>query len=273
MSNEPELDFGFLTQNQKPKPIFYLSLSSSVLGADPAEALPGLKEQGISSLDIDRIYGKEVMELTNEELKRLEKAMKAAGLSVARANGSLGMSLLSQSFEVDKQQLERALEVADWLGTSYIKTGSFIVPHGHNPAEYRDEVVQRLTEFAEMAQPWGIILLLENSPACYASSAEDCADLLKEISSSNLRFSFNLSNFLEVKEKPCRDSFAPVQNHLTFLNLDATLFESESSLETAEIPELLQAMWDNGYQGNLNLNATGEPLLKLKKLVSAVSGN
>lgn len=252
MSFEPELDFGFLTQNQKPKPIFSYSTSLKLTEDDPTTLFESLKKHGITGIDLAGAWGKELYELTNEDLKRLEKILKETELAISRVNSQIGAIGIEDAFEPEKLKFERMLEVADWFGASYIKVSSF-KGDGTNP-EQLAEAIKRLSELAELAQPWGIIMLHENAPGYIGDKAERCKEIIYEVASSNLRTSFNPAQFVEVGEKPLSEAYEPMLAQYTYVQLESSLFQSPETLEQSELKELLGTMWEKGYQGYLNLD-------------------
>ncbi|MEI7554154.1 TIM barrel protein [Candidatus Chlorohelix sp.] len=281
MSFEPELDFGFLTQNQKPKPLFSYSTSLNLSQDDPTTLFESLKKAGITGIDLASAWGKELYELTNEDLKQLEKILKQTELAISRVNSQIGTIGIGDAFESEKLKFERMLEVADWFGASYIKVSSF-KGDGTNP-EQLAEAIKRLSELAEQAQPWGIIMLHENAPGYIGDKAARCKHIIYEVASSNLRTSFNPAQFMEVGEKPLSEAYEPMLAQYTYVQLENSLFQSPETLEQSELKKLLATMWENGYQGYINLdtredgafqlNSFESKLATLKGIVKAVSSS
>jgi len=275
MSEELDFNQEFITQNQKPRPIFTLSAFGDEIATELDEQLDIMLEHGVKYLDLRGVWGKNVMDLTNDELKKIDKALRVREMGVSCVASPLGKISINDPFEPELARLERALEIADWVGSSYIRLFSFYMPSEEGPAaypKYRSEVMRRLTEFARASQPWGMILLHENEKGIYGDTAERCLDVIKEVGSGNLRVVFDPANFVQVGDKPFTTAFPLLEPHLTYLHIKdayaATGKETVAGAGDGEIEQLLSALWERGYQGYLGL----EPHLSDSGQFSGYSG-
>ncbi len=275
MSEEIGLFEEFVTQNQKPRPIFTLSAFGDEIATDLDEQLDIMLQYGVKYLDLRGVWGKNVLDLTNDELKKIDIALRARQMGVSCVASPIGKISINAPFEPELARLERALEIADWVGSSYIRIFSFYMPPEEGSAafsKYRTEVMRRLTKFAEASQPWGMILLHENEKGIYGDTAERCLDIIKEIGSGNLRVLFDPANFVQVGDKPFTTAYPLLDPHLTYLHIkDAyadTGKETVAGAGDGEVEQLLRALWERGYQGYLGL----EPHLSDSGQFSGYSG-
>jgi sugar phosphate isomerase/epimerase len=253
---ENELNF-FLSQ--KKKPVFNLSALSGELSDSFEAELDLLEAADLHYVEVGEINGKNVLGLGNAELDEVQVAMQMRGLSVSAIASSIGNSSITADFSQEFSRFERALEVADWLGASYIRIFGFQLPEGDSETvyqQYRAEVARRLTEFAIASQPYGLILLLENAPGTFADTSAHCADLIDEVGSTNLRSLFDPASFVQMGENPLVDAFPPLQEQVNLLHLrDANADGSPAPLGdgVGELKGLLQTMWRSSYQGAITL--------------------
>lgn len=260
-----ENELEFFLNNQKKKPHFNLSAFGDEIAADLDEQLDVLEEEGIRFLEVRGVWGKNILDLSNAELDKLNDTLQARGFGVSAIGSPIGKISITEPFEPHLTRFERALEVADWLGTSYIRIFSFFIPKEEGQAafaKYRPEVMRRLNTFAAMTTPYGMILLHENEKDIYGDIAERCADLLNEVGSTNLRAAFDPANFVQVGEKPFTDAFPLLNSQINHLHIKDAKF-ADGSVTVAgsgdgEVKEVIRALWQGGYQGY----ATLEPHLQ-----------
>ena len=64
------------------------------------------------------------------------------------------------------------------MGTKYIRVFSFYIPKDKDAAEFRDEVMRRMTEMTRLAEKEDVVLLHENEKGIYGDIAPRCVDIL-----------------------------------------------------------------------------------------------
>jgi 3-dehydroshikimate dehydratase len=254
-----ENELNFFLQSQKKKPIFNLS---ALLSGDIETQLDALEAEDLRFIEVGEVGGKNIIDLSNAELDEVQAAIQMHGLSVSALATPIGSSDIREDFAPHFARFERTLEVADWLGTSYIRIFGFGMPEKGEAVyrQYRAEVARRLTGFAVASQPYGLILLLENAPGTFGDTAEHCADLIDEVGSTNLRSLLDPAALVQVGDNPLIDAYPSLQEQINLLHLrdarssDGTL--TPLGAGDGEIKELLRAMWQNSYQGSITLNPT-----------------
>lgn len=243
MSNSLE---ELLAMSRKPAEF----IPSAILAAsdlDSVAQLDIIQESGFQAVEVRGAFGKSVAELANSELKTLEQAISGRDLRVSAIGSPVGETLITADFAPDLELFERMLEVSDWLGSSYIRLGGYKLPTGEAAATYGLEMKSRFEKMATLAQPYGMILLLENAPATCADSAARCAELIHEVGSANLRSLFNPANFQAVGEQPFSQAYPLLQSQLTYWRFD--------SQAAAEMQELLAALHASSYAGFVSLES------------------
>jgi sugar phosphate isomerase/epimerase len=274
MSTE-ELDFDEMFAPPKKKSFFNLAVFGDEIAQDLDEQLEHMAHEGIRFLDLRSVWGKNVLELTNDELDKIAKTLRDHNISVSAIGSPIGKIKITDPFEPEYERFKRALEVADWLGSSYIRLFSFYMPPEEGEAayqKYRPEVIRRLNAMVDETSMWGMILLHENEKGIYGDTAERCADLLKEVGSTNLRAVFDPANFVQVGVKPFSEAFPVLDEQITYVHIKDAIF-ADGSITVAgegegEVEEFLRALWRRGYQGYLSL----EPHLEESGKLGGFSG-
>lgn len=263
-----------LASSRKPAE-FILSAFGDEIAPDLEEQLDALEAEEIRYLELRGAWGKNVAAFDNEDLKRIERAVSARGIGVSAIGSPIGKISITDPFEPELQRFERILEIADWLGSSYIRLFSFFMPKAEGEAaypKYRSEVMRRLERMAEMAQPYGLILLHENEKDIYGDTAERCADLLDTVGSANLRLTFDPANFVQVGIKPFSEAYPLLEQHITYVHIKDAFFEDGRVVVAGEgegeVEQVLTALYRKRYIGYVSL----EPHLSASGAYGGFSG-
>ena len=166
--------------------------------ADEADkALSGqiraMQENGIEYLEMRGVNGINVAKLTAAEAKDAAAQLKAGGIKVWSLGSPAGKTPITDPFDFEKEQFKRLLETADIVGAHAIRLFSFYGTDGK--AEYRDEVMERLSRFVEMAKGSGVVLCHENEKGIYGDVASRCLEIHRLV--PELAGVFDPANFVQ----------------------------------------------------------------------------
>ena len=125
----------------------------------------------------------------------ISKKLRDSGASVWALGSPIGKISITDSFAPHLEKLRNLLELCKVFGTKYVRIFSFYIPAGHDPSEYRGEVMDRLVKMAEMARPYGVTLCHENEKGIYGDNAERCLDIYKTI--PDIKGIFDPANFVQ----------------------------------------------------------------------------
>ena len=92
-----------------------------------------LKELGIQYFEPRGINGKNIADLTDDEVMKLLAAMKKYGIRASSIGSPIGKIGIRENFEPHFEKFKRVIEIAKMLGTEYIRMFSFYIPEGQNP--------------------------------------------------------------------------------------------------------------------------------------------
>ena len=130
---------------------FILSAFADEASSVFTEQLEALKRHNIPLLEIRGVDGKNVMELTDEELDVVREKMEAYGVRLSAVGSPMGKINIQDDFEPHFEKFKRAVEIAKKLGTDRSRMFSFCMPKDEDPENYFDEVVRRTHAMAEYA--------------------------------------------------------------------------------------------------------------------------
>jgi sugar phosphate isomerase/epimerase len=224
---------------------------------DPAPALDTMHAAGIDTVELRSAWGKNVLDLTDEELAALAQEVARRAMSVAVIASPVGKSLITEPAAFESARLDRALAIARRLGSWGVRVFSFYLPPGESPERYRDEVLRRIEQWVHRAGESGITLLHENEKGIYGDIPHRCFDLLNSIGSPWFRAVWDPANFVRCGVQPFSTGFAMLAPFIAHVHVkDAVLGSGEVTVAGAgdgEIAETLAALATRGYRGYLSL--------------------
>ena len=159
-----------------------------------SEQIKAMTENGIEYLEIRGVDGENVSDITIEKAKEVRRQLEDSGLAVWSLGSPYGKIGICDDFSSHLDKFKHGLELADILGASHIRIFSFYVPSG-DEERYKDEVMERLYRFSEVAKGSGIILCHENEKGIYGDMAVRCAEIHKAF--PEIKAVFDPANFIQ----------------------------------------------------------------------------
>jgi len=156
--------------------------------------IAAMQRNGIRYIEPRGLDGKSIGDITLDEAKEFKKRFDEGGISVSSLGSPLGKTDIRDDFAPEIERCKRLLEIAQMWGTKYIRMFSF---YGTGYGDYRDEVMERIAKFVEIAKGSGVILCHENEKGIYGEKADACLEILKTV--PGLRAVFDPANFVQAK--------------------------------------------------------------------------
>ncbi len=158
--------------------------------------IAAMKRNGLHGLEARNIDTVNVSEITLEKALEVRRKMEDNGLVTWSIGSPIGkIDIVKDNFDAHLDVFKHTLEVASVLGATNIRLFSFYIPENTDPAECRNEVIERLGRFCELAAGCGIDLCHENEKGIYGDTAERCLDLFKAL--PQLKGIFDPANFVQ----------------------------------------------------------------------------
>ena len=240
-----------------------------------AEAIPIMQEIGMAAAELRVVDGKNVMDLSGEELKRTRDALASAGISVISIASPLlkcvlptGPELDSRfqhdvfasrhTFEDQPRLTEHAVKLAHFFGTRILRVFSYW--RTLQPEMCHDAIVQALTDLSLVGEKENIIIGLENEHACNVGTATETARILADVPSNHLQIVWDPANCLVAGETPFPDGYAVLPAHrIAHVHakdchmLDHTPIWGPIGTRHVAWKKQLRALLKDGYKGHLSL--------------------
>jgi sugar phosphate isomerase/epimerase len=243
------------------------------ISPDLDEQLDGLTEESISYMELRSVWHTNVLDLTDEELKKVASATTERGIGISSIGSPIGKVPVTDPFGPHLERFRRALGAAEVMGSPYIRVFSFFIPEGHDPGDYREEVIERMGVLADAAQRAEVTLLHENEKDIYGDVPSRCVDILAGVGSPALRAAWDAANFVQCGiNRPYSDGYGSLRPYIEYVHVKDALSGSGKVVPAGEgegqWPETLSALDASGFDGFFSL----EPHLASAGSYSGFSG-
>ena len=125
------------------------------------------KKLGIQYIEVRKVDGVNVADLTDEQVLRMKQLLEEAGITISAIGSPLGKISLSDDFSEHLAKAARVFDIANMLGVKYCRMFSFYPPEGGDFTGLRNVVLEHLEQMLELAESKGIQLCHENEARIY----------------------------------------------------------------------------------------------------------
>ena len=258
-----------------------LSAFADEISADLNEQIEVLHSENIHFIDLRGVWNTNVLDLTDQQVAEIKQTLDAQGIGVSAIASPIGKIPIDAPFEDHLQRFQRAIELAQFFHTPFIRIFSFYPPVSEgtasvengstDPATWRNEVLSRIRELTRLARNANLILLHENEKDIYGDSIVRCTDLLQNINDPHFQAIFDPANFIQCKQTPYPDAFLALRPWLRYMHVKDALADGTvvaAGEGVARWPEIVQRLHADGYDGFFSL----EPHLALSGQFQGFSG-
>ena len=195
---------------------------------DLETALAGMAAVGMTGAELRVVSGKNIIDLTNDEVDRARAAVEAHGMTVLSIASPVLKCVLPDAPDVDARFQQdmfgarftfddqprlagRAIEIAERTGARIIRVFSYW--RTVDPARCFDRVAATLRDLADLAAQQDLIIGLENEHACNIGTGEEAGRLLEAVDHPALRAIWDPANALVAGEIPFPAGYARLPAH------------------------------------------------------------
>ena len=224
---------------------------------DPAVQLAVLAALSVHHIEVRSAWGVNIVELDDSQLDRLARLVAERGFGVSAIASPIGKVDISEPIDHELRRLARAIAAAQRLDAPFIRVFSFYRAAGVSAADIRDDVLERMREWADIAEREGVTLVHENEKDVYGDTPERVLDLIESVDSERLRVAWDSANFVQVGVRPFTDGYAALRPHIAYLQVKDAVAGSGAVVPAgegdAELLATLTALRDDGYAGFASL--------------------
>lgn len=259
-----------------------------------AEAIPVMQEIGMTGAELRVVDGKNILDLSGDELRRAKDALDAAGLSVVSIASPLLKCVLPNAPELDRRfehdvfaskhtfedqprLTEHAFEVARFFGARIVRVFSYW--RTVKPQECFERIGQVLAELASLAERADLLIGLENEHACNVGTAAEAAQILHAVEHKNLGLVWDPANALVAGEDPFPNGYSLLpKRRIVHVHAKDCHMQGHTPVwgplgtRSVRWKEQIAALLADGYQGYISLETHWPGPGKNKQEASRICG-
>jgi sugar phosphate isomerase/epimerase len=217
---------------------------------------------GLDELEIRTAWDVRIDNMSADELARVKEIAAKHGLGIV----SLATPFLKCDLGNDaeyKEHLEilrRSIAAAHTLGARVIRTFTFWKKG--DLASVFDQIVAAYQEPARVAAGEGVVLGVENEPACFVGTGHETADFLEAVGQPSVKAVWDPGNAAWTKrERAVPDGYERIKPHIAHVHLKDVILEGPDGEAAATvlgkgnvgIEEQLALLQRDGYNGCASL--------------------
>lgn len=218
--------------------------------------LAALQEWDVTHLELRAADGINVSDFTPEKVREVKAKLEAAGISVSSIGSPLGKIGIQEDFAPHLDKLKRTLEIQKELGAPYVRMFSFYIPQDQNPADFREEVLDRLGRMVEEAKAWDSVLLHENEKDIYGDNASRCKELMDAFYGPHFQAVFDFANFVQVGQETL-PAYELLKPYVTYVHVKDAQWGTGTVVPAGQgdghVGEILADLIGGGWKGFLSL--------------------
>lgn len=211
------------------------------------EQLEALKRNEIPLLEIRGVDGKNILDLTDDELDTVRKKLHTYGIGISAVGSPIGKIGINDDFAPHFEKFKRAVEIAKKLDTDRIRMFSFFIPKDEDPEKYFDAVVERVTAMVEYAEKNGVHCCHENEKGIYGDTLARVQKLHAAVPA--LRCVFDPANYIQCHDRPIIN-FEALSGMIDYMHIKDAFLADGAVVPAGEgdgnVPEILKALSENG---------------------------
>jgi sugar phosphate isomerase/epimerase len=201
---------------------FRIAAITDEFSPDLETAVRSMSEIGMTGAELRMVFGKNIIDLTDEELDRAIAIVRSRGLEIISIASPLLKCVLPDAPGVDARFQQdmfaskhtfadqprltaRAFEIAGRTGARIIRVFSYW--RTVRPEACFERVVETLRSLADQAARHNLTIGLENEHACNIATGEETARLLAALDHASLKIVWDPANALVSGEVPFPDGY------------------------------------------------------------------
>ena len=229
---------------------------SDEISSDVETQFTVLNKLGINYFEPRGINGKNISELTDEELKKLKCMMDKFGIRVSSIGSPIGKVKITDDLDQHFELYKRIVHIAKTLNAKYIRIFSFFHDGDKWTDAEKEIVMLNLKRMIDYAKENNVILLHENEKEIYGDIASRCLCLMQELYCDNFKAVFDPANFVQSGENT-KEAFDVLKPYIEYMHIkDAKLKDGSvvpSGFGDGNVEYILGELLSEGFDGFLSL--------------------
>lgn len=237
---------------------FTITAFADEIAGDLDLQIKGLKENGISHIEVRGINGTNVSELTVDQAAMYKTILHENGIKVSSIGSPIGKITIEEPFEAHLALFKHVLDLAVIFESPFVRMFSFFIPEGKEADAYHEAVVARWRQFLAIAADYPQITLLhENEKDIYGDTPERCLKLLTELNSPQVKAAFDPANFVQCDVAVYPHAYELLKEYIGYMHIKDARFADHkvtpAGLGDGKVALVLTALVSAGFEGFASL--------------------
>jgi len=181
------------------------------IGQDIENILPTLKQYEIKAVELRKVWGKNIIDFTDDELAKLKEILDDQGFGVSNIAGPLfkcyapwtrlhkaGSGKFSTDVEMSRKALGRAIEITKLFGATRTRVFGYL--GSARTDEHWRTLVDDISRFVDMAKQERIEIVIENEALSGVSTWKDTIRILEAIPDASFKLLLDPGNYFMAGE-------------------------------------------------------------------------
>ena len=209
--------------------------------------IAAMQKHGLAGLEIRNVDGTNVADISVEKAREVRKQLEDVGLSVWSVGSPIGkINIETDDFAAHIEKFKHTLELSHVLGAQNIRLFSFYMPEDKDPAIFKNEVIDRMGVFCDVAKGCDVSLCHENETGIYGDNVAHCLEILQ--AHPALRCVFDPAHFVQCGEDTVKawEQLSPYIHYMHIKDAAANGDIVPAGTGIGQIPELLKRYREMG---------------------------
>jgi sugar phosphate isomerase/epimerase len=257
------------------QPKLELAAITDEFSPDLESALNAMAAIGMTGAELRVVWGKNIMDLTDDEVRRAMDMISARGMRVLSIASPILKCVLpdappvdtrfqqdifnsKHTFEDQPRLAERALRLSELTGARIIRVFSYW--RTVEPEKCLDAICEAAEKLAIQFAAHGVICGLENEHACNIATAGEALRVFERVSHPNLQLVWDPANMLVAGENPFPEGYALLpKNRIAHVHAKDCHMEGHKPVwgpvgtRHVDWKGQIQALLNDGYRGAVSL--------------------
>ena len=199
-----------------------LSSFADEYSPDFTEQLEGMRGYGIDYVEVRGVDGKNVSVLSPLEVVEVKNKLDFFGIGVSAIGSPIGKVQLDGDLGAHFDMAKRVFEIANELGSRYVRMFSFYAPEGKNIVDYKDSVFEELDKLKALAKSHGVTLCHENEAKIYGDIPSRCREIYDTFG-GEIKTVFDMGNYVLEGVKPYSEGYGLLKDGIAYFHIKDAL--------------------------------------------------
>ena len=199
-----------------------LSSFADEYSPDFTEQLEGMRGYGIDYVEVRGVDGKNVSVLSPLEVVEVKNKLDFFGIGVSAIGSPIGKVQLDGDLGAHFDMAKRVFEIANELGSRYVRMFSFYAPEGKNIVDYKDSVFEELDKLKALAKSHGVTLCHENEAKIYGDIPTRCREIYDAFG-GEIQTVFDMGNYVLEGVKPYSEGYGLLKDGIAYFHIKDAL--------------------------------------------------